>query len=293
MTGATITSVVESLADDVRQTLGLAPQEPLDKSSAGLGGGSMEASQLGVRLRRVRGFTLGAHELLHAADVQRLLDELVTRPRAEPAGHPVDAPPTGRAPLTWQQRAIWYQSAPGDIVRVDSGGRLHCSGRRDRQFESAGVRFGLGEVEATALRQPGVVQAVALISASRTGPRLHLFLILAADADPDRAARAGRADLPPLPGHLIVHHLRALPCAAGGKVDRRLLADLTERGRPHTTGPAGCTDPPRDSAPRPVNGTDSTDLNLWLRLITPLPRNERLSLVQRLIGSVLSDKETR
>lgn len=110
MTGKTITSVVESLAGDVRQALGLAPQEPLDRSFAGLGGSSMEAAQLSLRLRRVRGLTLGAHELLDAADVQRLLDELVTRPRAEPAGHPVDAPPTGRAPLTWQQRVIWYRS---------------------------------------------------------------------------------------------------------------------------------------------------------------------------------------
>lgn len=178
----------------------------------------------------------------------------------------------------------------GDIVRVDSGGRLHYSGRRDRQSELDGVRFDPGEVEATALRQPGVVQAVALISASTTGPRPHLFLILATDADPDRAARAVRADLPARLDHLTIHHLDALPRTAGGKVDHRLLTDLAERGRPHTTAPAG---PPRASAPRPLNGAGSTDLNLLLPMIAPLPRNERLSLVHQLIGSVLSDKETR
>ncbi|UXX92152.1 hypothetical protein N7U49_06920 [Streptomyces sp. AD2-2] len=181
----------------------------------------------------------------------------------------------------------------GDIVRVDSGGRLHYSGRRDRQFELDGVRFDPGEVEATALRQPGVVQAVALISVSRTGPRPHLFLILATDADPDRAARAVRADLPARLGHLTIHHLDALPRTAGGKVDQRLLTDLAERGRPHTTGPAGHTGPPRAPAPRPVNGAGSTDLGLLLPMIAPLPRTERLSLVHQLIGSVLSDKETR
>ncbi|MER7640047.1 AMP-binding protein [Streptomyces sp. NPDC126522] len=187
----------------------------------------------------------------------------------------------------------------GDIVRVDSGGRLHYSGRRDRQFDLDDVRFDPGEVEATALRQPGVVQAVALISASRTGPRPHLFLVLATDADPDRAARAVRADLPARLGHLTIHHLDALPRTAVGRVDQRLLTDLAERGRPHTTGPAGTTapaghaGPPRASAPRPVNGAGSTDLNLLLPMIAPLPRNERLSLVHQLIGSVLSDKETR
>ncbi len=155
------------------------------------------------------------------------------------------------------------------------------------------MRFDPGEVEATALRQPGVVQAVALISVSRTGPRPHLFLILATDADPDRAARAVRADLPARLGHLTIHHLDALPRTAGGKVDQRLLTDLAERGRPHTTGPAGHAGPPRASAPRPVNGAGSTDLGLLLPMIAPLPRTERLSLVHQLIGSVLSDKETR
>src|SRR3954453_8044411 len=101
MTVRTITGVVERLADDVRRTLGLAPQEPLDRSFTGLGGSSMEAAQLNVRLRRARGLPRGAHKLLNAADVQRLLDEVVVRPRAEPAEHPVDAAPTGRAPLTW------------------------------------------------------------------------------------------------------------------------------------------------------------------------------------------------
>lgn len=120
MTGRTITAVVESLADDVRQALGLAPQEPLDKSFTGLGGSSMEAAQLTVRLRRAQGLAIGAHELLNAADVQRLLDELVTRPRAEPAEHAVDAAATGRAPLTWQQRVIWYESVldPGSSRHV-------------------------------------------------------------------------------------------------------------------------------------------------------------------------------
>lgn len=120
MTGRTITAVGEHLADDVRRALGLAPQEPLDRSFAGLGGSSMEAAQLTVRLRRARGLALGAHELLNAADVQRLLDELVVRPPAEAPEHPVDAVATGRVPLTWQQRVIWYRSLldPGSSRHV-------------------------------------------------------------------------------------------------------------------------------------------------------------------------------
>lgn len=197
--------------------------------------------------------------------------------------------------------ALVYRT--GDIVHVDSRGRLHYSGRRDRQFKLAGVRFELGEVEAIALRRPGVVQAVALTLESRTGPRLHLFLTLSTDADPDRAAEAIRAELPSQLSHLTIHHLNALPYNTSGKVDQRLLIGLAERGRPHTTGPVGTTGPaghagtPRSAAsPPPVAGAESAEMKLLLSVIAPLPRNERLGLAHRLIGSVLSDaadEETR
>ncbi|MGW2962957.1 AMP-binding protein [Streptomyces sp. NPDC001220] len=110
MTTNTATAVVESLADDVRQALGLAPGEPLDVPFAALGGSSLDAAQVTVRMRRTHGLALGAHELLNAASVRRLLDDLAARPRTDPADHAAAPAPADRAPLTWQQRVIWYQS---------------------------------------------------------------------------------------------------------------------------------------------------------------------------------------
>ncbi|WP_062650017.1 AMP-binding protein [Streptomyces maremycinicus] len=184
----------------------------------------------------------------------------------------------------------------GDIVHVDSGGRLHYSGRRDRRSGPAGVRCEPGEVEGVALRQPGVVQAAALASESRTGLRLHLFLTLAPGTDPDRVARAVRGELPVVADELTIHHLDALPYDAGGKVDQRLLTDLAERDRPHTTGPSGRAGTPRGATPHPATGTENIDLNLLLSMAVSLPRNERLGFAHQLIGSVLSDaadEETR
>ncbi|MGW7418902.1 AMP-binding protein [Streptomyces sp. NPDC054813] len=126
--------------------------------------------------------------------------------------------------------AVVYRT--GDVVHLDSGGRLHYSGRRDRQFKLAGVRFELGEIEAVALRRPGVEQAVALTVGSAAGPRLHLFVTLAAGTAADATDEAIRAALPAQLRHLTIHHPDTLPYNSSGKVDQRRLTELAERGRP-------------------------------------------------------------
>ncbi|MEU2621516.1 AMP-binding protein [Streptomyces sp. NPDC007157] len=126
--------------------------------------------------------------------------------------------------------AVVYRT--GDVVHLDSGGRLHYSGRRDRQFKLAGVRFELGEIEAVALRRPGVEQAVALTVGSPAGSRLHLFVSLAAGTPADATDEAVRAALPAQLRHLTIHHPDTLPYNSSGKVDQRRLTELAERGRP-------------------------------------------------------------
>jgi acyl-CoA synthetase (AMP-forming)/AMP-acid ligase II len=185
-----------------------------------------------------------------------------------------------------EEGALVYRT--GDLVQLDNGGRLHYSGRRDRQFKLAGVRFELGETEAVALRRPGVEQAVALTTESAAGPRLHLFVTLAAGTDPDATDEAIRAALPAQLRHLTIHHPDGLPYNSSGKVDQRRLTELAERGRA-----AGTTAPTQAvPAPAPADATAHTHghsaaLEVLWPALAPLSRRERLDLVHRLIGSVL------
>ncbi|MFI6018934.1 AMP-binding protein [Streptomyces sp. NPDC051287] len=203
--------------------------------------------------------------------------------------------------------AVVYRT--GDVVHLDSAGRLHYSGRRDRQFKLAGVRFELGEAEAVALRRPGVEQAVALTAGSAAGPRLHLFVTLAPGTAPDPTGDAIRAALPAQLRHLTIHHLDALPYNASGKVDQRRLTELAERGRGTAPAPesTATADPaaapaatePAPAATEPFSGGPgrSGALDLLWPALAPLSRGERLDLAHRLIGSVLggtaAGEETR
>ncbi|MFD5544902.1 AMP-binding protein, partial [Streptomyces sp. NPDC127079] len=139
--------------------------------------------------------------------------------------------------------AVVYRT--GDVVHLDSAGRLHYSGRRDRQFKLAGVRFELGEVEAVALRRPGVEQAVALTAGSAAGPRLHLFVTLAPGTAPDPTDEAIRAALPAQLRHLTIHHPDAHPYKGCCTVALPRLTDRSERGRNSapTPGPTAPADP--------------------------------------------------
>ncbi|WP_369226541.1 AMP-binding protein [Streptomyces sp. R39] len=218
--------------------------------------------------------------------------------------------------------AVVYRT--GDVVHLDSGGRLHYSGRRDRQFKLAGVRFELGEIEAVALRRPGVEQAVALTVGSAAGPRLHLFVTLAAGTAADATDEAIRAALPAQLRHLTIHHPDTLPYNSSGKVDQRRLTELAERGRPTAnavSGPSvsepsvsGSTAPAAPTVAKPAPtaavptapastapvsavtadsagaehvGDGSAALELLWPALVPLSRRERLDLAHRLIGSVL------
>lgn len=62
----------------------------------------------------------------------------------------------------------------GDLGRLDPAGRIHLDGRSDRQIQFGGLRLELSEIEALALRHPGVRHAVAAVADSDLGPVLTL-----------------------------------------------------------------------------------------------------------------------
>lgn len=111
----------------------------------------------------------------------------------------------------------------GDIVRARPDGVLDFAGREDRQVKISGVRVELGEIEATALRQPGVAQAVAVVTEENGRKHVRLFLVPDVPADPAGTADRVRHALPAFLRHMPVTCVPALPLDANGKVDLRML----------------------------------------------------------------------
>ncbi len=116
----------------------------------------------------------------------------------------------------------------GDLARRLADGEIEFLGRADHQVKIRGFRIELGEVEAALRGMPEVSEAaVAAIEESPGEKRLVAFV--AAPGGPDAAAglreRLRRLlPEPMVPSVFVI--LPSLPLTAGGKVDRRALAQL-------------------------------------------------------------------
>ncbi|WLQ31990.1 AMP-binding protein [Streptomyces castrisilvae] len=116
----------------------------------------------------------------------------------------------------------------GDIVEEDPDGVLHYIGRADRQIKVSGARVELGEVEAAAMRRPGVKSAVAAtVRRTDAGTALELYAVPERGADHAALAAGIRDALPSYIRHTRVVLVDRLPLNANGKVD---LAMLTATG---------------------------------------------------------------
>ena len=125
----------------------------------------------------------------------------------------------------------------GDLARWQRGsgdapGQIEFLGRQDQQVKIRGFRVETGEIEATLLRQPGVLQAAVVARRDASGQmRLVAYLVepgaTAAPMDALKAALAAELPEHMLPSALI--SLPALPLTANGKLDARALpeADLS------------------------------------------------------------------
>ncbi|MBB5928532.1 non-ribosomal peptide synthase/polyketide synthase [Streptomyces echinatus] len=132
----------------------------------------------------------------------------------------------------------------GDLVRRDSAGELHYLGRTDHQLKLRGHRIEAGEVEATLVRHPGVLDAVVTVREDEPGlPRLVAHLLTAPGAEPPTAAGLRELAARSLPGHMVPTAFVVLdrfPLTENGKTDRAALpapAPAEDRERPGHVAP--------------------------------------------------------
>jgi acyl-CoA synthetase (AMP-forming)/AMP-acid ligase II len=107
----------------------------------------------------------------------------------------------------------------GDYGYLDADGYLYLEGRRDDIFKRRDVRCSTTEIEAAALRVPGVHLAAVL---QPSGSR-DLTLVVVADCPPEDVLSALRGWLEPpkVPAHCEA--IDEMPVTVNGKVDRAVL----------------------------------------------------------------------
>jgi amino acid adenylation domain-containing protein len=115
----------------------------------------------------------------------------------------------------------------GDIGSWQAG-ELWFHGRHDDQFKFHGFRIEPAEIEAAALAEPGVEDAVATLAAARSGePRLVLYVATSASG-PAFANQLRERLRDCLPAAFVPRHIEllpALPRTAHGKIDRDALPE--------------------------------------------------------------------
>jgi acyl-coenzyme A synthetase/AMP-(fatty) acid ligase len=113
----------------------------------------------------------------------------------------------------------------GDLVREEPDGTLTFLGRRDNQIKRQGYRIELGDIEATILQHPDVVEcAVSAVPDDEAGARLVAHLATKNDLD-GKAVRRFCTDR--IPRYMVPDSfelLDALPKTATAKIDRARLA---------------------------------------------------------------------
>jgi FkbH-like protein/amino acid adenylation domain-containing protein len=121
-----------------------------------------------------------------------------------------------------------YYYRTGDRVRIENGLLVHL-GRLDNQVKVRGYRVELGEVEASMLRHPDVLEAVAV--AIRRDEEVELVGVYTGTEIP--AAEFMLWLRKRIPIHMVPRrylHLPALPLNLNGKADRRALVERLTRG---------------------------------------------------------------
>ncbi|WP_309060601.1 non-ribosomal peptide synthase/polyketide synthase [Streptomyces sp.] len=115
----------------------------------------------------------------------------------------------------------------GDLVRRDARGELHYLGRTDHQLKLRGHRIEAGEVEATLVRHPAVLDAVVSVREDEPGlPRLVAHVLVAPGAEPPTAADLRAFAARTLPGPMVPSAFVTLdrfPLTENGKTDRAAL----------------------------------------------------------------------
>jgi len=126
-----------------------------------------------------------------------------------------------------------YQT--GDRVRADGQGVLEFLGRFDGQVKIRGFRVEPAEIEAAVAELDAVVHVAVVIDAGHAGgARLVAYVVPVSGPDDFDVAAARRKLAEWLPDYMLPAELVAvasLPMTPSGKLDRRRLTAVAERGR--------------------------------------------------------------
>ncbi|HEX6568335.1 MAG TPA: amino acid adenylation domain-containing protein [Acidimicrobiales bacterium] len=113
----------------------------------------------------------------------------------------------------------------GDLVREEADGTLTFLGRRDNQIKRQGYRIELGDIEATILQHPDVVEcAVTALPDEASGARLIAHVAAKNDLGPKDVVRFCTERIPRYMVPDKVDLLDDLPKTATAKIDRAGLA---------------------------------------------------------------------
>ncbi|MGC5038557.1 non-ribosomal peptide synthase/polyketide synthase [Streptomyces sp. DT190] len=115
----------------------------------------------------------------------------------------------------------------GDLVRRDARGELHYLGRTDHQLKLRGHRIEAGEVEATLVRHPAVLDAVVSVREDEPGlPRLVAHVLAVPGVEPPTGADLRALAARTLPGPMVPSAFVVMdrfPLTENGKTDRAAL----------------------------------------------------------------------
>ncbi|CAK0762499.1 glutamate-1-semialdehyde 2,1-aminomutase [Gammaproteobacteria bacterium] len=126
----------------------------------------------------------------------------------------------------------------GDRVRLQADGELVYLGRYDNQIKLRGYRIELDEIQNALIAQPGIREAVVVVTGQGDhDQRLAAYLVaddgVALQISVLRAKLGARLPDHMIPAHFVV--LDKLPLTSNGKIDRQALpalADATRGGSP-------------------------------------------------------------
>jgi acyl-CoA synthetase (AMP-forming)/AMP-acid ligase II len=116
----------------------------------------------------------------------------------------------------------------GDYGYLDDDGFLYFVGRRDDIYKSRGFRVSATEVEAAALRVPGV-SAAAVLAPTADRPEPMLFAVADLDRNEFRKLLREQIEHYKVPRHCEL--VDALPLSPNGKTDKKALAARVDAAR--------------------------------------------------------------
>ncbi len=126
----------------------------------------------------------------------------------------------------------------GDLAYLDEHGDWIFLGRRDSQIKSRGYRIELGDIEAALHLHPSVVEcAVVAIPDDVVTNRIKAFVVARGTLAPEELSRFCNGRLPRYMTPELYEFRDELPRSSTGKIDRRALSTVANRGAPASGDP--------------------------------------------------------